>query len=981
MELKFLNTYISLPVGAVFDVAGNPSVEIPSANGTIVGRLIEDNTIPELLEYDLDLDAGTITLQFDNVMNPATLDPTAITIQDAPLAIFSHTLTSGSTSSKPGYSVVIDLTVEDLNEIKRITEIATERGNTYLTVAAELLDSFGGTLVPYEGGVGINVLAITDGSGLQVTNFTEDTTDPVLVSFDLDLNRGELLLTFNETVNASSLDLIELVLQSSRESIENDTREFRITARDDTGFRTTSSQDDSTIITVTLGFDDMNDIKRFTDLATDNSSTYLSFVNTTIFDMNDNPIVPIYSNDAMQVSIFTEDSTPPTLFSYDLDVDNGFLYLTFDETVNVSSLQTPDIRLQSTSTGGEIVHLTELSRSSSENDYIVVVDIDIVDLNEIKRNQQLAQSRDSTYVSFMSTAIRDMNDNSVNAISTFSARQVNNHTADTTSPTLEAFHLDMDEGILYLTFDETVDVSTFMFDTIQLLSSMNVTVAMLEMGVFTLTGGTQLTGDTHEPSIQLTLQDQYSIKLLTNLATSFNDTFLVIDMDTIDDMQVPPNPVNMLVLPIPADNYTEDTTPPEVDSFSVDLNLGIMSFIFNEPVNASSINFDRITLQSSDTGNPSSVYRLTGGYTNSSDGRFINVIFSDDDLNNIKRIEDLYISQDTSYVRFDYDTIRDMADNEITALAPTEAIGTSAYIEDMTRPALIAFDLDLTGEVLTLYFRETVDYMSLNVSAITLLQDFNATGFNDSYRLTGGEIHPMDDTTIMVNLTTPDLNQLKTLKIGVSNVTTWIAIDEGAVLDQAEQPLVARISGRSAIPISLYTPDFNRPELRQFVLDLDGRGILELTFSETVDASTFNSTQITLQNTFSRSSDPDTFYTLSADSQTYHFDLFIQRVSLSKADLDEIKRLFLLATDTSNTFIAIMSETVEDVGGNSVIEVRPDSALQARDVIDDVTPPALLSYQLNLTSELLVLTFSETVNASSLNLPSLAADRRKTSSV
>ena len=967
---EILNTYISLPIGAVYDIAGNPSVQIPSSNGTQVQRLIEDNTIPELINYDLDVDAGTLTLRFDNVMNPDTLDPTAITIQDAPMATFSHTLTGGFTGSDPDYSLIIDLTVEDLNEIKRITEIATERGNSYVTIAAELLDSYGGTLVPYEGGVGINLLAITDGSGLQVTNFTEDTTDPILVSFDLDLNSGELLLTFDETVNASSLDLTEILLQSTQESIENLTRELRLTLREDTGFRTTSTQDDSTVITVTLGFDDMNDIKRFTDIATDNSTTFISFINTTIFDMNNNPVVPIYPDNATQVLTFTEDTTSPTLVSYDLDVDMGFLYLTFDETVNVSSLYTPAIRLQSTPTGGEIVHLTELSAAISEDDYIVVIEIDIVDLNEIKRYQQLAQNRDSTYISFMSDAIRDMNDNSVNAISTFSAFQVTNHTADTTSPTLEVYHLDMDEGILYFTFDETVDVSTFMFDTIQLFSSMNATVAMLEMGIFTLTGGTQLTGDTHEPSVLLTLPDQYSIKLLTNLATSLNNTFLVIDMDTIDDMQVPPNSVNMLILPLPADNYTEDTTPPQVNSFSVDLNLGIISIIFDEPVNASSVNFDSFTLQSSNTGSPS-MYRLTGGYTNSSDGRFINIIFSDDDLNNIKKIEDLYISRDTSYLRFDFDTIRDMADNEVIALASTEAIGASAYTDDMTRPALVGFDLDMTAEVLTLYFRETVDYLSLNVSAITFQQDFNITEFNESYRLTGGLVSPMDDTTLMVNLTTLDLNQLKRLKIGVSNFSTWLAIDEGAVLDQVGAPLLPRLNGMSAIPVSFYTPDTIHPELQEFILDLDGSGILWLTFSETVDASTFNSTQITLQNAMSRNSDPDTYFTLSADSQTYVYDLSIQRVSLSKADLDEIKRLFLLATDRSDTFISITTELVEDVFGNPVNEILPTFALPARDVISDITPPTLLLYQLNLTSELLVLTFSETVNASSLDLPSL----------
>ena len=92
---------------------------------------------------------------------------------------------------------------------------------------------------------------------------------------------------------------------------------------------------------------------------------------------------------------------------------------------------------------------------------------------------------------------------------------------------------------------------------------------------------------------------------------------------------------------------------------------------------------------------------------------------------------------------------------------------------------------------------------------------------------------------------------------------------------------------------------------------------------------------------------------------------------MSKADLDEIKRLFLLATAVSDTFVAITAEAVEDVFGNPVVEIESNSALQASDVFADETSPILVSYQLNLTSELLVITFSETVNASSLDVTRL----------
>ena len=350
--------------------------------------------------------------------------------------------------------------------------------------------------------------------------------------------------------------------------------------------------------------------------------------------------------------------------------------------------------------------------------------------------------------------------------------------------------------------------------------------------------------------------------------------------------------------------------------------------------------------------------------------RFIDVIVTDDDLNAIKRLEDLFTSQFSAYLRLTFDAIRDMADNPIIGLDATEAEPASGFMEDSTRPILDAFDLDMTAEVLTLYFRETVDYMTLNVSFITLQQDFSATGLNDSYSLTGGVVSPMDATTIMVNLTTLDVNILKTLKIGVSNFTTFLSIGEGAILDQVGQRLRPRQNGILSLEVSLYVPDMTAPELVSFALDLDGSGTLQLTFSETVDASSFNSTLVVLQNSQIRdASNPLTFFTLSTDSQNYQFDLPAQRVDLAIDDLNEIKRLQLLATSVNDTFISLSSEVIEDVFGNPLVTILPSLALQASVVTPDAIRPELLSYNLNLTSETLELLFSETVNATSLYVP------------
>ena len=46
---------------------------------------------------------------------------------------------------------------------------------------------------------------ILSSSVFKVSKYTNDTTSPNLVSFDLDLNSDTLSLTFDETINSSSL--------------------------------------------------------------------------------------------------------------------------------------------------------------------------------------------------------------------------------------------------------------------------------------------------------------------------------------------------------------------------------------------------------------------------------------------------------------------------------------------------------------------------------------------------------------------------------------------------------------------------------------------------------------------------------------------------------------------------------------------------------------------------------------------------------
>ena len=122
--------------------------------------------------------------------------------------------------------------------------IATSRENTYITVTPELVSDMSSN----------RVVEIINGRGLQVSSFFEDIIFPVLDEFHLDMDEGELHLTFSETVNANSFDVTQITLQDGRTDLMNKTRQLTQESYDILGT-------DDKMISIRLGEDDLNSIK------------------------------------------------------------------------------------------------------------------------------------------------------------------------------------------------------------------------------------------------------------------------------------------------------------------------------------------------------------------------------------------------------------------------------------------------------------------------------------------------------------------------------------------------------------------------------------------------------------------------------------------------------------------------------------------------------------------------------------------------
>jgi hypothetical protein len=120
---------------------------------------VADTSAPALAQDGavLNLHTGTLILQFNDVVNKESFDASGIYFQDKSSASTSSVGLSTSskvntTVSKTGYSVTVQLSTADLNQIKNDYNVASGIDNTYITMQSLTVED------PY----GNNCVAVVD---------------------------------------------------------------------------------------------------------------------------------------------------------------------------------------------------------------------------------------------------------------------------------------------------------------------------------------------------------------------------------------------------------------------------------------------------------------------------------------------------------------------------------------------------------------------------------------------------------------------------------------------------------------------------------------------------------------------------------------------------------------------------------------------------------------------------------------------------
>ena len=801
------NTFLSAEPDAIRDTSGNVLETATKVRASFVSP---DIIRPRLVEFSLDLNLGTMTLLFDETVSAATATPTSIVIQGNQNLSTSHLdsfhLIGGSFDQIDSTELKLNLTDIDQNRIKVARHIATTNDNAFISIDASMVDDMFGN----------DVVAVEYENAIRIANLTEDTTPPRLIDFTLDLDEGRMLLTFSEAVKSSTLRMKELILQSAQEAARGETTFYSLTGGrsslySNVVFPLAPSQyvnlSDSTTLEVFFSSTDLNSIKKLENLATEKNNSFLIISSLFVQDMNENWVAAISNSSALKASTVTPDRTAPSLVSFDLDLNEGKLILSFSETVDRSSLNVTSIVLQHDqvqSSDPQLFHrLANRSRSTSEDGVTIVIDLHATDLNEVKRLPALASTINNTYLTLSSSAINDMNSNAVVEISINQGLRALALLPDVTQPELLEFDLDLDSGEVTLLFSETVNASSLNIVSITLQGvrkNINLTyenfVVLRSRQQSGNDGSWSSSDDGTHLIVQLSRADLNALKAFVDLATKPNNTFISIKNNTVLDMS------GLYVKPIDVEGarsvrlFTRDESGPRLQQFSLNLTSETLSLTYDETVDSSTLDVTLFSIQSFAL-NTSTEVKLTSFKSATLElSPIIVITLAHVDLSHLKLDEALAVNRTTTWLEIKYGGVRD------TSVPPNPSEETiqvaTDYAEDLLSPVLLSFSVDLTQETLTLLFDEPVLIATLDPTALTFQGAANRSQ-GSSYTLQGGNATGTNGERLVLRLSQSDLNSIKKeTDLLVSLNTSYLAFTEDLVKDMNNNPIIS-VESDSAI--------------------------------------------------------------------------------------------------------------------------------------------------------------------------------------
>eukprot|EP00911_Craspedida_sp_UC1_P000450 UC1_evm1s340 len=213
----------------ILDASGNPVLNFDTgAVAAPMTKFTADSSSPSFLSFDLNLEAGSVTLYFNEAIAIETADFKEITIQSSQtpqgFAVAgsrfsvgeSFVLTGGSFKSgslaDDLKSFTFDLSLEDKRMIKLNSQIAFDKSKTFLSMTTKTIKDVSNNAV----------IEVSAASAKEVSLFNLDSLSPVLNDFTLDMNNAErqakLHLYFDDVVSISSFKIGSITIQNAEQN-------------------------------------------------------------------------------------------------------------------------------------------------------------------------------------------------------------------------------------------------------------------------------------------------------------------------------------------------------------------------------------------------------------------------------------------------------------------------------------------------------------------------------------------------------------------------------------------------------------------------------------------------------------------------------------------------------------------------------------------------------------------------------------------
>jgi len=956
-------SFISISSDFAADMSSNQINPILSSYALQTTFFTRDTTSPIIQYYNLDLTQKLITLYFSETVNLQSFQPTQLVLQSksngTSIGALSYRLTNTSNVTALDESTFqIKLSNSDFDNIQLSDGIATSRAAAWMSYSTNLVaDMSGNQLTP-----------TLSTSAMQASNYTADTMKPTLLSFELNMDSRVLVFHFSEAVRVSNFQVTSCSLQATPSFNDSFTGVTLQAATVLTG----NNKD----VSIQFSVNDANIIKTLPMLCTAVSNCYISIGASAITDMASNSLVRIQTSNAQQVLNYSADVTRPTFASFSLNMNTGLIVLTFDETINALTAQASSIWLQNTASASNAATSSfRLTGGvfSTINSTVLSLQLTTADMNEIKRIGTLAINESTSFLYITQQAVQDMRGLPVNPVTKWQAMPITagQFVADTTPPQLLAFTLNMSSQQLLMTFDETMRAKSTVLTRVSFVS-------WSSSNIYQLQAGSVISNDSTVVTIALDQNDVNAIKLDTSLATSDNNTQIMLSTGAFQDMVG--NPLQATTTTVTPGGFTRDSIPPQLVAFALNMNTSTLTLNFNEPVNSSSVRLDgQLVVSNAVSAMPANIFTLNGGIASSMNGMQLTVVMTLSDSNNIKINRALLVSKNSSYLSLSTAFVKDMAGNAIVPISVTNALGAASYVQDDTSPVATGFDLDMTLGLLTLYFSETVDALTLNATGITLQTSSAVSGAGASQfslQLTSGHTGPAPGPNITIQLGTADMNELKRKQIALQYTTSWVTMTPAVVLSMTGVASVAIINSLTTLRVSVYVPDSVPPTLQSAALSMY-TGQLSLTFSETVRALSLNASWLTLQSSSVQGS---VWYTLALCSGTSSMDSTSLRLDICTDDLNAIKVRFPLASSLNTSFLSLGGGFLTDMMNIPITAISVWSGLQVSSYTADTIRPSLVAFDFDMQSGpgVLTLYFDETVDGSTLNVTSIVLQASST---